>query len=75
MAKQVSRFKFYGNRTNSNNHAKPINKCSDVESNVTREDKLLLKKVVQNMVARECNKKKSESNENYTLLKHNEWEK
>lgn len=74
MSRQVSLFKFFGNRSLSKSVVKTP-KSSEAENNIKRDVRLLLKDVVKNVVDSEIKKSKSETDESYSVLKHDKWNK
>ena len=69
MSKQVSLFKFYGNKSLKSKNVVKSTKSSEAETNVTREVRILLKDVVQKVVAGEVKTGKSGSDETYSALR------
>ena len=72
MSKQVSLFKFYGNKGLKSKSVR-AQRSAEAEVDVSREVQLLLKDVVQKVVAGEVKRGKLETDETYTVLKHDKW--
>ena len=74
MSKQVSLFKFYGSGLLKKSF-KPNNRCSQAEDSIKRDVKMLLKDMVKEVALSETIKKKTVTDESYSIIKCDKWKK
>ena len=75
MSKQVSLFKFYGSGLLKKKSLKPNNRCSQAEDSIKGDVKMLIKEMVKEVALPETIKKKTVTDESYSIIKCDKWKK